>query len=177
MIGCPACGTWLHEECIVEDIKARVVARGGGPPKAAEEQSEEDASAEETISVTKAPLKRKSGAKGKSLFQSAVDKYTDESSTPTKSETPAPATPATNGKSGRRKNKAELKTKASDLEKLEVMYNEGSTKVHVRDLRGVKKAKANRAKKGMQGEGGGGEEGVVEWDEDVVCLCCGADIE
>src|SRR5690606_149334 len=85
LIGCPGCGTWLHEECIVQDIKEKVLERGRLPPPAAEvpeevpdvekEEEEEQESITDTIAVTKAPVHRKGSAKGKPLLQSTVNNY------------------------------------------------------------------------------------------------------
>lgn len=100
MIGCTSCGKWLHEECVIADVKQRVLERGGPPSVAAETQESEpvidepvvevpvveepvveepvveEPVVEEPVIVAKDTPKRKSG-KGKSLFQSAINSYID----------------------------------------------------------------------------------------------------
>jgi len=198
MVGCPnpKCGTWLHEQCIIDDIKCKVLERGGGPPDPPPQTAtESEDSAENTISVAKAPPKRKGGAKsGKSLFQSAVESF--------KTSTPAPETPdkqsskatpssaAANGKaSAKKKTKKEIE---SELDKIKVTYIAGSSRVLVKDLRGVKttatvtpKVNGTKKKRGSsavapveeKSEEEQGEAEAKEWEEDVCCLVCNSVIE
>ncbi|KAF8245905.1 BAH-domain-containing protein, partial [Wilcoxina mikolae CBS 423.85] len=150
MVGCPntKCKIWLHEQCILDDIKRKVLERGGGPPaelptSSAAAAPESEDSAENTIAVSKAPPKRKGGAKGSKggLFQSAVDSFVTTTTTPTP-ETPekqlttttTTTTPA-NGKSAtKKKTKKEIE---NELDKIKVTYITGSSKVLVKDLRGL----------------------------------------
>jgi hypothetical protein len=160
MVGCGACGKWLHDECIIEDIKNRVLERGGPP----EEVAQKD---EDSIAVAKpAPPSKRKGAK--SLFAAAVDSFvpTSAKSTPKATASASTAPPATSTK---KRSAKELK---SEKEKIEVTYNEETCKAHVRDLRGATEVAVSAKKRKSTGGSSTVVEGVKEWDEEVKCLCC-----
>jgi len=153
LYGCsnPTCGKWLHEECLIEEVKKKVLERGGGPPPATEEVDNGDES-----SVKAAP-KRKGGTRAR------LNSFVHETA---KKDTPATATP--NGKSGKKRMKKEM---LSELDKIEVTFVDGDrARAHVRDLRN---SKAAAGKKKREGEAGG----IQEWDEDLGCLVCGARLD
>ncbi|KAF8543399.1 hypothetical protein BDD12DRAFT_802016 [Trichophaea hybrida] len=203
MVGCPnpRCKTWLHEQCILDDIKRKVLERGGGPPTelptpADGTATESEDSVESSIAVAKAPPKRKGGAKGSKsgLFQSAVDSFvtntnTSTPETPEKQTSTSTATTPANGKSAaKKKTKREIE---NELDKIKVTYIAGSSKVLVKDLRGVitampskqvnggKKKRASAAAQQVVDEDAGdeGDKEAKEWEEDVCCLVCGSVIE
>src|SRR5258708_5784615 len=76
MLGCPHCGTWLHEECIIDDVKLRHFAKykdGGADASTADTVQVKDDSAAGSagepsaivpvISATSTPVKAKKGGK------------------------------------------------------------------------------------------------------------------
>ncbi|KAA8895590.1 hypothetical protein FN846DRAFT_329200 [Sphaerosporella brunnea] len=190
LVNCSACGVWLHAECVIDDIKTRVLERGGPP-------EEEVVNKEDSIAVAKPappPTKRK-GAK--TLFSSAVESFVPvnplEAPETPKAEknavapgtpkaektTAAPETPkaertATAPPMSIKKRSA--KEMKSEKEKIKVTYNDTTSKAHVRDLRGTAEAATpGKRRKGPAGSAAPAPLGEAkEWDEEVKCLCCGA---
>jgi hypothetical protein len=145
MVGCPHCKTWLHQECISEEIRKKIVECGSPEVNAAEDKVKATITnvidSEEIVPIpaVKTPVRRK-GAKGRSLIQSAVDVFM---ATP-KDAQPEPVTP------GKTLSKAQLK---DAMDKIKVTYLEGQVTAHISDYR------ADSVK-------------PVEWDETVHCLVC-----
>lgn len=144
MLGCPHCKTWLHEECILESIKASLHARlaaGDDPAESAGTITTASAAAE--AEGSEKTVAKKGGRGRKSLLSSIVE-----------AAALAPA-PATNGKKGKGKKGVKSSTKnAEDVFEVEISSDGSSPKVIIRDLR-VKE---------------GDEKGT--WEEDVKCLLC-----
>lgn len=179
MIGCTKCPCWLHEECIIADLKARIIARG--PPAPGPLVAPPNPTPNPDTPKPKRPA-----AKG--LLALAVD----AADTPTSPPQPPPtATPANGAKStpskkigGSKKSKSAERAELDKIEITIVTQPNMPAKAVIRDLRGVvtkdedKKAangNANAMDVDSTNEANGAENegGAFVWEEDVRCLLCG----
>lgn len=173
MFGCPHCKTWLHEQCIIADIKAKLLARmldpNSNPLPSTEPLSASDSAlailpADDTVMPDAAApdaanngekvipkTKGNRGAK-KTLLSFALEAASPPASA---SVTLAPV-PSSAGKKGKGKNSPSKKPTIKDIDQwFEVSLKPdktGTTKALIRDTR-------------TQDEGKG------FW-EDVMCLLC-----
>ncbi|KAL7269341.1 hypothetical protein RUND412_008004 [Rhizina undulata] len=151
MYGCPHCKTWLHEECIIDDVRQKLYNRLANPAtSAAAEKAEEHENVEPEVKPdTPAPKKRGR----KSLLSSIVATKTSanaKNGSPAKAPTPA-KTPVKSAKAVKEEaeNMFEVKIKPSVT---------GPTMAVIRNLRAAR------------GKETAGDEGV--WEEEVCCLLC-----
>lgn len=172
MVGCPKCETWLHAECLINDIKRKVIERGQPPPKTVEKlekpsNDEKDADDSGDVSSETEPkktlFKRKGGGgRRNSLLQAGSTNSFPVSTNSTKG--------VPNGKS-KKKTKVEV---ANEMDLIDVAYSEGAPKAHIKDSRSLatKKGKSINSPRLEECDGN-----TLEWDEDVHCLVCDAVLE
>ncbi|KAI5840640.1 hypothetical protein BZA05DRAFT_412529 [Tricharina praecox] len=170
MYGCgnPACGKWLHEECLIEEVKKRVMERGGGPPPRTEYKMDVDIT-EGGGGLVKVAPKRKGGGTGVGVGLTVPALRTAAVPEMPKKNTHI-AAGAVHAKNGKRKTKKEI---LAELEKIQVTFVDGKkVMAHVRDIRGVSATVGNK-----NHEHEHAEYKIQEWDETVDCLACGTTLE
>lgn len=178
MFGCPHCKTWLHEECLITDIKAKLLARlldpNSDPLPSTEPVPEPEPvpsiqPADDTIMTDAATpttlaenepeklVPKTKGVRGakKSLLTTAVEAA---ASPPPSASVTLVVAPSLTGKKGKGKNSP---TKKPTIKEIDQWFHisikpdkNGATKALIRDTRV------------QEGEGKG------FWEEDVLCLLC-----
>lgn len=179
MFGCPHCKTWLHEACIINDVKTKLLARILDPnssplpstePLPAPEPVSSTLPADDTImtdatsglpdAAENEPEKvipKTKGSRGvkKTLLSSALEAASPPASA---SVTLAPVPPSSAGKKGKGKNSPFKKPTMKDIDEwFQISLKPdktGTTKVVIQDTRP------------QDGDGKG------FWEEDVMCLLC-----
>lgn len=176
MFGCPHCKTWLHEQCIITDIKAKLLARMLDPNSnplpsteplsasdsalaimPADDTAMPDAAAPDATNNGEKVIPKTKGNRGakKTLLSFALEAASPPTSA---SVTLAPVPPSSAGKKGKGKNSPSKKPTIKDIDQwFQVSLKPdktGTTKAVIRDTRP------------QDGEGKG------FWEEDVMCLLC-----